>query len=203
MFTKKNFKIMSYQQINALADKLQLVTTKVATNNWIITDAQGTVCKEGLKYSELLPTLKKYESGELFQKAQEVELEPEPLAQEDQAIEANVVQEAQEVEEVVAEPQPLQPLKVTTAKVKYVEVYERYSPENKSLLGSSTSTLKTEVLESLSLQNAAQAAKWAKKEGMEGIDLCYKAHWAALVEKVRQHVAALSEEFEQQSEQAA
>jgi hypothetical protein len=62
---------------------------------------------------------------------------------------------------------------------------ERYSPQNKELLRFPTSTLKTEVLNSLNFKNAAQAAKWAKSQGMDGIDLCYKTHWAALVEKVR------------------
>jgi hypothetical protein len=62
---------------------------------------------------------------------------------------------------------------------------KRYSPQNKALLLLSTSTLKAEVLETLNFKNAAQAAKWAKSQGMDGIDLCYKTHWAALVEKVR------------------
>lgn len=100
------------------------------------------------------------------------------------------------------EPEPVEPdVPVETApsqvvqhKVKYVEVYERYSPKNKDLLSFSTSTLKAEVLETLGVSNAAQAAKWAKAQGMNGIDLCYKAHWAALAEKAREYTEGLSEE---------
>lgn len=105
--------------------------------------------------------------------------------------------------ETATEPEPVEPAQETLVptptleepptpptaqpKVKYVEVYERYSPKNKDLLSFSTSILKAEVLETLNLKNAAQAAKWAKSQGMNGIDLCYKAHWAALAERVREY----------------
>ena len=44
--------------------------------------------------------------------------------------------------------------------------------------------LKQQVLALLGLQTASQAAKWAKQQGME-VDLCYKAHWAAVLEKAQ------------------
>jgi len=48
--------------------------------------------------------------------------------------------------------------------------------------------LKQQVLALLNLQTASQVAKWAKEQGME-VDLCYKSHWAAVLEKAQNSLA--------------
>jgi hypothetical protein len=176
-----------YGQITTLATELKLELTKVSSNNWLIA-YNGTSLHEKVAYNDVLSILKKYQSGEFINPSPEVpetpallqEHEIEPSGQEEE-----FVAPAPELPETS---EPTETAKKQSApKVKFVEVYERYSPKNKDLLRLTTSTLKDEVLESLSLKNAAQAAKWAKSQGMNGIDLCYKAHWAALVEKVREY----------------
>jgi len=63
------------------------------------------------------------------------------------------------------------------------------APASIDLKKTSTQELKQQVLTLLNLPNAKEAAKWAKQQGMV-VDLCYKAHWALVLEKAQQVVAA-------------
>lgn len=60
---------------------------------------------------------------------------------------------------------------------------------NIDLKKTTSQELKDQVLSLLNLQTASQAAKWAKQQGME-VDLCYKAHWALVLEKAQNLVAS-------------
>jgi hypothetical protein len=52
-----------------------------------------------------------------------------------------------------------------------------------------TRELKNQVLAILGFAEARQVANWAKKQGMQ-IDLCYKEHWALVLEKLQSEQAA-------------
>ncbi|AUB36108.1 hypothetical protein COO91_02009 [Nostoc flagelliforme CCNUN1] len=60
----------------------------------------------------------------------------------------------------------------------------QFQPARIDLKKTTSQELKEQVLALLNLQTASQAAKWAKQQGME-VDLCYKSHWAAVLEKAQ------------------
>ncbi len=62
-------------------------------------------------------------------------------------------------------------------------------PQNADLKKLGFTALKQQALELLQLPDAKAAARWAKQQGLTNIDLCYKDHWAALVEVARSHRA--------------
>lgn len=52
-----------------------------------------------------------------------------------------------------------------------------------ALCATSKADLKKKVFELLNLSEARQVANWAKKQGMK-VDLCYKEHWALVLQKI-------------------
>ena len=64
----------------------------------------------------------------------------------------------------------------------------QFLPARIDLKKTTSQELKEQVLALLGLQTASQAAKWAKQQGME-VDLCYKSHWAAVLEKAQETLA--------------
>ncbi len=64
----------------------------------------------------------------------------------------------------------------------------QFQPARIDLKKTTSQELKQEVLTLLKVQNASQAAKWAKQQGLE-VDLCYKSHWAIVLEKAQDLVA--------------
>ena len=69
-------------------------------------------------------------------------------------------------------------------------VKPQFQPARIDLKKTTTQQLKQQVLELLNLQNAREAAKWAKQQGL-AVDLCYKAHWAIVLEKAQDVTAAV------------
>lgn len=59
----------------------------------------------------------------------------------------------------------------------------------KDLKKTTVQELKSQTLALLGLENARQVAKWAKQQGLV-VDLCYKAHWAIVLEKAQDVAAA-------------
>jgi len=64
----------------------------------------------------------------------------------------------------------------------------QFQPARIDLKQTTSQELKEQVLALLNLQTASQAAKWAKEQGMV-VDLCYKSHWAAVLEKAQETLA--------------
>lgn len=103
----------------------------------------------------------------------------------DQVILSAVFGDGKEVPEETYKPQePKEEAPVEEVKLAKQLLKPQFQPARIDLKQTTSQELKQQVLALLNLQTASQAAKWAKEQGMV-VDLCYKSHWAAVLEKAQ------------------
>ena len=103
----------------------------------------------------------------------------------DQVILSAVFGDGKEVPEETYKPQePKEEASVEEVKLAKQLLKPQFQPARIDLKKTTSQELKEQVLALLGLQTASQAAKWAKEQGMV-VDLCYKSHWAAVLEKAQ------------------
>ncbi|AUB36102.1 hypothetical protein COO91_02003 [Nostoc flagelliforme CCNUN1] len=182
-------------QARSLAEDLgvEIVKNQITSKKYDYRiEKDGEIVRDGLpRYSDVLSELhklgKEIASQEIAEDLQlatvtapelVIETEPEAIAIEETA--PNTVELS--LEEIEPPTEIEAPVIVPTVVTSHLK--PQFKPARIDLKQTTSQELKEQVLALLGLQTASQAAKWAKEQGMV-VDLCYKSHWAAVLEKAQ------------------